>query len=171
MFKLPTVLILGAGASWPFGFPTGDELVENICRGQGYGPKLSQQHEEYETFKDTLWDASPPSIDTFLEDNEKFEKIGKIAISREILEIESVNQQRGEEIYVRRGATPKRENVSLTKFANNWYRKLFEKMGDTFDDFGENLSIITSTRRLRRRCNTSSSCWSFRLGTNVCNCP
>lgn len=31
MIELETVLILGAGASWDYGFPTGSELVSKIC--------------------------------------------------------------------------------------------------------------------------------------------
>ena len=30
MFKSPTVFILGAGASWHYGYPTGEELVKRI---------------------------------------------------------------------------------------------------------------------------------------------
>ena len=30
MFTVPTVLVLGAGASVPYGYPTGDELIDII---------------------------------------------------------------------------------------------------------------------------------------------
>ena len=34
MFREPTVLILGAGASMPYGFPSGTQLIEDICSGK-----------------------------------------------------------------------------------------------------------------------------------------
>jgi hypothetical protein len=33
MIKRPTVLILGAGASVPFGFPSGRQVLDDVCRG------------------------------------------------------------------------------------------------------------------------------------------
>lgn len=30
MFTEPTVFILGAGASWHYGYPTGEKLVEHV---------------------------------------------------------------------------------------------------------------------------------------------
>jgi len=34
MFKNPTVFILGAGASWHYGFPTGEDLVRKVQRSE-----------------------------------------------------------------------------------------------------------------------------------------
>jgi hypothetical protein len=30
MFRVPTVFILGAGASWHYGYPTGEDLVKMV---------------------------------------------------------------------------------------------------------------------------------------------
>ena len=32
MFKAKTVVVLGAGASWHYGYPTGEELVKQVIR-------------------------------------------------------------------------------------------------------------------------------------------
>src|SRR6266571_3587495 len=32
MFRNPTVFILGAGASWHYGYPTGEELVKKVLQ-------------------------------------------------------------------------------------------------------------------------------------------
>jgi hypothetical protein len=45
MFHVPTVFILGAGASWHYGYPTGEDLVKMVieradaaARGNIIGP-------------------------------------------------------------------------------------------------------------------------------------
>jgi hypothetical protein len=35
MFDKPTVFILGAGASWHYGYPTGEELVKMVIKTAG----------------------------------------------------------------------------------------------------------------------------------------
>jgi hypothetical protein len=35
VFKNPTVFILGAGASWHYGYPTGEELVKKVIQKAG----------------------------------------------------------------------------------------------------------------------------------------
>ena len=114
MFEQPTVLILGAGASKPFGFPTGYELIRDICTGKSFGTSESQQ-KEFSRFQRDLRDSGQSSIDTYLENWPEFEAIGKLAICREILEIELENKQRGEgeHIKVIRGMDREHKYISL----------------------------------------------------------
>ncbi|MFC1603466.1 hypothetical protein ACFL5F_00425 [Planctomycetota bacterium] len=136
MVELETVLVLGAGASWDFDFPTCGELVTQILENLGnseirqyslfheacYGKDLSSMAEK---FHDVLQKAKPLSIDAWLEHNPLFIEVGKVAIAIALLGCE---QRRG----LRRGAK------------ENWYQLLFGRLDSPFENFQNNkLSIIT----------------------------
>lgn len=104
MIKEPTVFVLGAGASQPYGFPSGKELVEEICRGLigqsvessplarrlgsfGHGPP------NLETFAQDLRAARRYSLDRFLEMRGGYLAIGKIVIAEILLQRERKNPQ------------------------------------------------------------------------------
>lgn len=87
MITKSTVFILGAGASTPYGYPSGRGLVQEIinalsdqktlyklCIGLEYDPR------EINDFLVTLRYADPPSIDSFLESKRKSENLGKTLI-------------------------------------------------------------------------------------------
>ena len=87
MITRSTVFILGAGASTPYGYPSGRGLVQEIinalsdqsylyklCIGLEYDPK------EIRDFLITLKNADPPSIDSFLELKRNSEELGKTLI-------------------------------------------------------------------------------------------
>ena len=87
MITRSTVFILGAGASTPYGYPSGRGLVQEIiktlsdqralyqlCISLEYDPK------EIKDFLITLRNADPPSIDSFLETKRKSEELGKTLI-------------------------------------------------------------------------------------------
>jgi hypothetical protein len=87
MITRSTVFILGAGASEPYGYPSGRGLVKviikalsnqsalyQLCIGLEYDPR------EIADFLKTLTLADPPSIDSFLETKRKSEKLGKTLI-------------------------------------------------------------------------------------------
>lgn len=130
----PTVLILGAGASVPFGFPAGRGLLIGICRTLGSrGANLSNQMEQngydlttQEKFKNELYASMQPSVDAFLEKRPEFMEIGKTAMSCALIPHE-------------------RENHLISRDnGGRWYEYLFNKMDTGFDKFGDNkLSIIT----------------------------
>ena len=57
MINLETVLILGAGASKDFGFPTGRELVEQVCDFLG-----DQDRQDFNLLKDIAVAENPRQI-------------------------------------------------------------------------------------------------------------
>ena len=130
MFENETTLVLGAGASMPFEFPSGYELVEDICK-LPFDPGWQQNWVEdfryrFEEFKKTLKCSGINSIDTFLEHRNEYEDVGKYAIAVILKKCEIKSD--------------------VFKFNKNWYRLLFKKMneGCTFDTFDKNkLSIVT----------------------------
>ena len=74
MITIPTVFIIGAGASAEYGFPLGHGLVQNIVAGTAPQGGLSVEllragftKDELNEFNRKLRGADPLSIDTFLE--------------------------------------------------------------------------------------------------------
>ena len=101
MFVKKTVFILGAGASIPYGLPSGAELVRQIIEKLA-GPSnannaviLSQIHkasgnpqlerDALEDFRKTLEESREQSIDAFLQNHMQFEPQAKRAIAAMIL--------------------------------------------------------------------------------------
>lgn len=86
------VLVLGAGASSPYGFPLGNELVyealypvENDDYGvkflEGQLLKIDVKEEELKAFRKALEASLTTSIDAFLETRDEFEELGKLIIA------------------------------------------------------------------------------------------
>ena len=74
MIKNPTVLILGAGASYPYRFPLGEEMVTGILNKMTAEPETfyaGTRPGDLEDFKQKLRKADPTSIDAFLEGNDE----------------------------------------------------------------------------------------------------
>jgi hypothetical protein len=133
MVEVDTVLILGAGASWDYGFPTGEELVNQICnlfrnhecKEYDYFYELGFGSDMIDKFLTALEYAKPPSVDAWLEHNTQFIGVGKIAIAIALLSHEK-------EAELRPGST------------GDWYRLLCHRLDSPFDRFQDNkLSIIT----------------------------
>lgn len=152
MIDEPTVLILGAGASAEFGFPTGDKLRNEIIdklhfkkytqaeidKGKGaYRSDLVNKliattgasEEVLKNFRTDFNESSQPTIDDFLIKNNKYMEIGKISIAYFIL-----GYEKHDELY--------RNN------AKHWLKELWvqylNRNVNSPQDFGENkLSIIT----------------------------
>jgi hypothetical protein len=83
MIKKPTTLILGAGASAPFGFPTGYELLLNkvLLLDNTSNPVFESFPQVHvEAFKNALSKSGKKSVDSFLEHRPEFVPIGKSAI-------------------------------------------------------------------------------------------
>ncbi|MBS4027149.1 MAG: SIR2 family protein [Ignavibacteriales bacterium] len=133
MIKEPTVLILGAGASAPYGFPTGKELKEKICKG------ISDERwmkafvddkfdlDEVKQYANQLRHSGKTSVDAFLEHRKEFIEIGKLTLALALIPFEI------------------KENLYETKdIKGNWYEHLFNKMNTNFDEFEDNkLATIT----------------------------
>lgn len=87
MILKPTVLILGAGASKPYGYPLGKTLVQRILDLTKSGTVLwsvltgGYRSEQLHQFRNSLQDSKPASIDDFLEANEGFRELGRVCIT------------------------------------------------------------------------------------------
>lgn len=139
------LFILGAGASKPYGYPTGEELRVDICKNFAnrifnyYRPKISFDNAESirdESLKFTkiFSNSSTLSIDLFLARNSIYSDIGKKAICFSILEAEKNSKFR--------------ENMKEKN--QDWYSYLFKIMTnnlsspDSYQSFGENkVAFIT----------------------------
>lgn len=132
MFVQPTTIILGAGASCPYGFPLGSELVDRIATGleDDFFRKnvlsSSVEIDLYRKMVEAINLAHPISIDYFLEKRCEFADIGKIAIAYNIYMCQQAHVLRER----------RRKGI--------WYNKLLDVLGSTVDHLKRNsLSIIT----------------------------
>jgi NAD-dependent SIR2 family protein deacetylase len=138
MITTPTVLILGAGASCPYGFPTAKGLKELICEEfSSTGTRASQflsclnpegskyAPEEFSKFRDAFLKSGQPSVDAFLQRRPEFLGVGKLAIAFCLMPFE-------------------KEETLYHPDSNDWYEYLSVKLNSSFEEFGKNkLSIIT----------------------------
>lgn len=183
MINYDTVLVLGAGASMDYGFPSGEQLIEDIINYlegniQAHSVKkkifvalILYKHFQINKPEKTLHDcfnmvdefistfknASPASIDDFLDKNtrEEFKIIGKICvvitISRcenseadfmtEWKDTKSDHRYYRELLYgiARRNDTIPRGHLELTR---GWYNYLWKKIYEG-NDIKNNLSKLT----------------------------
>ena len=101
MISDETVFILGAGASVPYGYPTGSELRDDIClnfktdmsnlfqRSKGDYLELGDLMEGAADFVDCFQKSRIRSIDRWLSLNGKYKDIGKLAIVNAIVKLEN----------------------------------------------------------------------------------
>src|SRR5579872_4927746 len=139
MIDRPTVFVLGAGASEPYGFPLGRGLVdEAIMRLQNEGDTRLGMVQEVcgcsraalLEFVTALERSASPSIDAFLEGRRDYVELGKAVISALLIPYE------GEDALFTRGTTP--------SLARRWYHYMLDRMGASPDEFVRNaLSIVT----------------------------
>jgi hypothetical protein len=140
MIKEKTVLILGAGASMPYGFPSGPALKKTIWKtiaheAGGYEYILeSLNHKRVacgfeahiKEFGEKLRQSPFFSVDLFLERHPSFVEVGKIAIATILLPFE------------------KMAGVQPTEEEQDWYPLLFRYLESSPDKFSENnITIIT----------------------------
>ncbi len=130
MIKDNTVFILGAGASLPYGYPSGAELRHLIAHkyaallDNGFHEKdwdTSTYHEVLrgaQEFSEIFRKSSTPSIDLFLARNPRFEYIGKRAIICCILDAESKSKFR--------------EDINNKNW--DWYSYLFQRLTEDISD-------------------------------------
>ena len=130
------VLVLGPGASKPYGFPTGPELIKRIMdmlEGSGPTVKLLERTgfkwREIRLFCNALYHSGLTQIDAFLENNPKYIGVGKAAIASALLPCEN-----SEVIF-------KEKRI---KGEPHWYEYLFNRIGSSFNELPNNkLSIVT----------------------------
>lgn len=120
-----TTLILGAGASEPYGFPTGRQLIDRIEQGLTAEPKAlyTQLHEGgYDhtllaKFGERLRNLGAYSIDSFLQAHPNLRPIGCAAIAATLIPCEDIAKLRPADA------------------RDDWYRYLFNELriADHFD--------------------------------------
>lgn len=84
MIRRKTTLVLGAGASHPYGYPLGGDLVAEIIRCTAPGTasaSILAEKGDLAGFRRRLARSEVGSIDEFLEANMEFAAIGKLAIA------------------------------------------------------------------------------------------
>lgn len=137
MITKKTILILGAGASKPYGFPTGRELLYKVRTAlepnttSDLRTRLVDQGidgKDIHDFYNELTYSDTSSVDEFLEYRPEFLPVGKLAITLSLIPFEN--------------------DDTLFKRALNepsWYKYLFEKLYiPSLNKFiNNNLSIIT----------------------------
>ena len=133
MLTRPTVLVLGAGASQPFGFPAGatlaSDVVVHLRPGYGLFEALNEHSRISEqtimNFRHRFQTDGNYSIDAFLEGkDEPTVQIGKTAIAYELIRYE--------------------DHERLFSFQDNWLREMCSQLRTSVDKFAKNkLSFIT----------------------------
>lgn len=127
-----TTLILGAGASLPYGYPSGSSLVDAIVHGlRGQGSHINRSLDMISAnaslrneLAEKLEDSQLFSIDAFLEKNQSFLQIGKVCIASAILSAEKIKV---------RAEFPE----------HDWYRELLNKVISDGQEGDGRLRIIT----------------------------
>jgi hypothetical protein len=155
MFTTPTVFILGAGASWHYGYPTGEVLVKKLIEKANLlphhieyaflsepkaewalGPLYDQIVRDAAALKAGLEQVKPLLIDFYLGWNVRLQPVGRLLIAWVILECERKrllfggNTNRKEDLENSpygsdRHAAP---NVDINKFNDDWSRFLIDKL-------------------------------------------
>jgi hypothetical protein len=126
-FNKKTVFVVGAGASLPYGYPLGDDLVEMIIqkcqcfiKNIGAGERLPQ----YKQLLDLIILHEPFSIDSFLAHhcNPELQQLGKELIVECILECENIKQlEKGKQV---KKFKPNNFYNDEDFISANWYRFL-----------------------------------------------
>ncbi len=161
MITQETVLILGAGASMAYGFPSGQKLKaliwkklgkcdDEILLAIGADIRTPTRREDSENFvekfrKDLL--LSPDySIDSFLEHhNDEYKKLGKVGIAAVLLPLEKRRYLFDDWML---SLTEENFSSHILLKDGHWYQYLFNQMCKDckkFGDFSENknVSIVT----------------------------
>jgi len=132
LIKKPTVFILGAGASMPYDYPSGEALVNeivsellgqetlfHICR------RLDFTELQINNFAEALRYSGDTSIDAFLERNSEFIKLGKVVITLKLIEKED-------------------ENFFFSPHEDKWYGVVVNALKSSLvEDFDNNVSFLT----------------------------
>jgi hypothetical protein len=109
---IDTVLVLGAGASRPYGFPLGQGLKDQIARGDHELPTLlgdcGFDGGEINRFVTRLAESDTYTIDQFLEFHPEFRDIGRHAIAGLLMKYE--------------------DEAALRPQQGHWYRLFFNEM-------------------------------------------
>lgn len=127
MITKSTVLILGAGASYPYDLPLGAELRKSICEmvdGHNSVYRSLKLHtnnnsEEIKNFARQFKRSHVNSIDAFLAKRSEFTEIGKLAIAAALIEKENP------------------DGVLNAKDTENWYSYMWNLMIQDIHDISQ----------------------------------
>jgi hypothetical protein len=149
MFTENTTIVLGAGASMPYGYPSGYQLVTDIIQLVALGkakPAITDRqfadelnaagiHSDHAVeFVSALYEAFPPSIDYFLFHNPQFINVGKLAIAQRIICHENRHK-----LFARPGG-----DLFGKDGHDRWYHKLVDCIADPkTGDITKSLAIAT----------------------------
>ncbi len=133
MITRRTVMVLGAGASAPYGLPLGARLRELILGMSAkevallpVGAGVKRESWVPHHFLDAFKRSQSYSIDSFLSHRPEFQDIGKQAIARTLLPLESI------------------ENLHAIDLDDHWYRYLAHAMDTSWERFCENdIAFVT----------------------------
>jgi hypothetical protein len=132
----PTVLVLGAGASYPYGFPTGPQLQQKIIEkistqefSNTYSSLYRFSPETIIKFKTNYPAAKVQSIDSFLQTQPKYAKIAKYVMAEILIPCED---ERNFD-----------EGFSSSLVGNDWCSYLLNHMvGPDKESFGNNKLVV-----------------------------
>lgn len=118
MIKRNTVFILGAGASMPYGFPSGATLRQRICAEarndsamvRTLAVELGLQSRDLHQFSDAFTRSLQPSIDAFLARRQDFSELGKACIAYQLCSRENPGK------------------IFNAEETDHWYRELWHAM-------------------------------------------
>lgn len=143
MLTAKTVFVLGAGASDPYGFPTGAALTRELLGSlnkRSRSPRTPPfstyelltdagfDDDHIQAFRTSLRDSGRLSVDAFLEHRREFLKVGKAAIACALLPREN------HECFF--GLDEAKDN--------HWYTYLFNKLSADFDNLeGNDVAFLT----------------------------
>jgi hypothetical protein len=149
LIATPTVFVLGAGASAPYGFPLGADLAETICRHVGNrNSVLLRQLRSIDfpesliqSFGRELGESGRSSIDAFLEKRSEYREVGRACIAAILLPFEL-----DDELDTIKNPTSWQSvqgSPMEARRAQRWYHYLFDHML-TGGEFEQNqLSVVT----------------------------
>jgi hypothetical protein len=131
MITQKIVLVLGAGASMPFGFPSGADLKTEITARLIHTDRLHSllieggfESSHTEDFRTALLKSGKRSVDAFLEHRAEFLEVGKAASACALL--------------------PREREDYLFRSQASWYDYFFNKLNARFEDFDRNsVSVLT----------------------------
>jgi len=139
MISKKTVLVLGAGASCDYGYPTTGKLWENVCNGFTFNDLKKYLRNDTKAYsldaklKEFIkrLSASPlRSVDAFLAHNPEYIELGKIAIAHALMEYEKHPSEYS--------------NLSNDFRSKSWYHYLYNEYDAPIDVIKNNqLSIVT----------------------------
>lgn len=141
MFTQPTVFILGAGASWHCGYPTGEDLVQKVIEKAEYIAQHLQNNyplrrggdplpcPEAAIYKQLAWrlkQSNPPVIDYFLGQNKDIQEVGKQLIAWVLLECEASSWGR---IHINHSPEHRKEwQKTNYKPKDDWHRFILHEL-------------------------------------------